>query len=379
MSQTDSTGTSHPPTYRRSLRVVLGRLVMWSLPVVALTIGVFAYLASGRHVGTDNAYVKGDRVQIAAEISGVILEVAVQENQRVEKGQLLFRLDDQPFRLALAKAEAEMESARAEIQALRATYRQKHEEVKSAISQETFAQADYERQTDLANRRIASGARQEESRRDLDIARQRIAALREDQSRIVAQLGGDPKIKADDHPKVRQIKATRDEMALNVARTRVTAPIGGIATRKPVVGGYALAGATIMAVVADSGLWVEANYKETDLTRVRPGQAVTIRVDTYPDRVWYGTVGSISQATGAEFAVLPPQNASGNWVKVVQRIPVRVDLRVNGSDPPLRMGMSATVEIDTGHVRSLGELVGNLERFVGLGGANADTGRTRPR
>ncbi|MCW5742634.1 MAG: HlyD family secretion protein [Alphaproteobacteria bacterium] len=350
---------------------------MWLLPVAAVAIGIWGYLASGRYVGTDNAYVKGDRVLIAPEIAGIVVEVLVQENQPVTRGQLLFRLDDSPYRLALTRAEAELESARAEIQGLRASWRQKREEVKLSRSQEHFAQQEFERQSDLAQRRIGLGMRMDEARRDLDVARQRIAMLQEEMLRIEAQLAGDPKIKAEDHPKVRQMRAMRDKAILDLKRTRIEAPIAGIAARKPTVGAYASVGTAMMAVVADAGLWIEANYKETDLARVRPGQRVTLHVDTYPGRTWHGVVTSISQATGAEFAVLPPQNASGNWVKVVQRIPVRIEVRTTDSDPPLRVGMSASVDIDTGYRRSFGDLVASVERLFGLGGANAQTGAAR--
>ncbi|MBX3502633.1 MAG: HlyD family secretion protein [Alphaproteobacteria bacterium] len=365
------------PMPRRRSRRSLARAVMWLLPVAAVAIGIWGYLASGRYVGTDNAYVKGDRVLIAPEIAGIVVEVLVQENQPVTRGQLLFRLDDSPYRLALTRAEAELESARAEIQGLRASWRQKREEVKLSRSQEHFAQQEFERQSDLAQRRIGLGMRMDEARRDLDVARQRIAMLQEEMLRIEAQLAGDPKIKAEDHPKVRQMRAMRDKAILDLKRTRIEAPIAGIAARKPTVGAYASVGTAMMAVVADAGLWIEANYKETDLARVRPGQRVTLHVDTYPGRTWHGVVTSISQATGAEFAVLPPQNASGNWVKVVQRIPVRIEVRTTDSDPPLRVGMSASVDIDTGYRRSFGDLVASVERLFGLGGANAQTGAAR--
>jgi membrane fusion protein (multidrug efflux system) len=365
------------PQPRRYRRRSLARAVMWLLPVAAIAIGLWTYLGSGRYVGTDNAYVKGDRVLIAPEIAGVVVEVLVQENQPVTKGQLLFRLDDSPYKLVLAKTEAELESAIAEIQGLRASWRQKREEVKLSRSQEQFAQLDFERQSDLAQRKIGLGTRMDEARRDIDVARQRTAMLNEELLRIEAALAGDAKIKAEDHPKVRQIKAARDEAILNLKRTRIEAPIAGIAARKPTVGAYASAGTAMMTVVADAGLWIEANYKETDLARVRPGQRVTLHVDTYPDRTWYGVVTSISQATGAEFAVLPPQNASGNWVKVVQRIPVRIEVRTTESDPPLRVGMSVSVDIDTGYKRSFGDLVSSVERLFGLGGANAQTGAAR--
>ncbi|HJQ59606.1 MAG TPA: HlyD family secretion protein [Vineibacter sp.] len=360
-----------PPATRRMSGRLLARGVMWSLPLLAIVIGAAAWLMAGRTVGTDNAYVKGDRVLVAPEVAGKIVEVAVQENERVTRGQLLFRLQDEPYKLALARAESELETVRAEIRGLRAGYRQKREEIKSAKSQEAFAVGDFERQTELAQRKVISGQRLDESRRDLDVARQRIAMLNEELMRLEAALAGDPKIHTDDHPRVKQSAAARDEAALNLRRTRIEAPIDGIASRKPTVGTHAAPGATIMTVVADAGLWIEANYKETDLTRVRPGQTATVHIDTYPERVWRGTVVSIAQATGAEFAVLPPQNASGNWVKVVQRIPVRIEVTSAAGDPPLRVGMSATVDIDTGHIRTFGELVAVLSRTFGLGGPTA--------
>ncbi|MCW5747995.1 MAG: HlyD family secretion protein [Alphaproteobacteria bacterium] len=360
-----------PARRRRLSRRVVARTFMWCLPLLAVGVGIAAWLAAGRYVGTDNAYIKGDRVMIASEVTGPIVEVAVEENQRVRRGQLLFRIDDEPYRLALARAESEVETVRADVRGLRASYRQKREEIKSAKSQEAYAVADFDRQNELAQRKVVSGQRLDEARRDLDVARQRIAMLNEELMRLEAALAGNPKIHTDEHPRVKQVEAARDEAALNLRRTRVVASIDGIAARVPTVGTRATPGTAVMTIVADADLWIEANFKETDLTRVQPGQSATVHVDTYPNRVWHGTVESIAQATGAEFAVLPPQNASGNWVKVVQRITVRIKVRSAAGDPPLRVGMSAVVEIDTGHVRSFGELTSTIARTLGLGGAAA--------
>jgi membrane fusion protein, multidrug efflux system len=335
---------------------------MWSLPLIACLVTVYIWLGAGRYVSTDNAYVKGDRAMIATELSGLIVEVPVQENQHVSRGQLLFRLDDQPYRLALAKIESEIETQRAEIRGLRAQWRTKREEIKSALSQQIYAQAEHDRQKDLAERKFAPAQKFEEARMSLDVARQRISAAEEDLTRIEAALAGDPKIKVDDHPKVKQMLAAREEALLNLRRTTIEAPLDGIVAKRPVPGNYATAGSPAIVVVADTDLWIEANYKETELTRVRSGQPVTIRVDTYPDVEWTGKVMSIAQATGAEFAILPPQNATGNWVKVVQRIPVRVSVLYKDGDPPLRVGMSTTIEIDTGHSRSIGDIL----KMVGL-------------
>ena len=349
----------------------MARLVMWSLPLIVIVASALVWLASGRHVSTDNAYVKGDRAQIATELSGIIVEVPVQENQQVSRGQLLFRLDDQAYRLALAKIEAEMETTRADIRGLRAQWRTKREEIKAALSQMTYAQSEFDRQSELADKKIASTQKLEETRMGLEVARQRISAAQEDLQRIEAQLAGDPKIRADDHPRVRQMMAAREEALLQLRRTSIEAPLDGIVAKRPVPGSYATAGVPVMVVVADRDLWVEANFKETELTLVRTGQPATIRVDTYPDAECTGSVSSIAQATGAEFAVLPPQNASGNWVKVVQRIPVRISVTCRESDPPLRVGMSTTVEIDTGHSRSFGGLMAGLAKTFGLSSASA--------
>jgi membrane fusion protein (multidrug efflux system) len=355
----------------RLARRVLARGFMWSLPGLVLVVTLFVWLSSGRFVSTDNAYVKGDRAQIATELSGIIVEVPVQENQRVSRGQLLFRIDDQAYRLALARIEAEIETTRAEIRGLRAQWRTKREEIKAALSQRNFAQAEFDRQSELNDKKFASNQKLEEARLALEIARQRISAAQEDLTRIEAALAGDPKIRTDDHPRVKQMMAAREEALLNLRRTIIDSPLDGIVSKRPVPGSYATAGVPVMVVVADTDLWIEANFKETELTRVRPGQKAVIHVDTYPDAQCTGAVASIAQATGAEFAVLPPQNASGNWVKVVQRIPVRVAVTCREDDPPLRVGMSTTVEIDTGHSRSLSGLIADLGKALGLSSASA--------
>ncbi len=373
----DTTKTPAIPTVQRRPRLagrVLARFFMWSLPLLVAAVTLFVWLSSGRTVTTDNAYVKGDRAQIATELSGIIVEVPVQENQRVSRGQLLFKLDDQSYRHALTRIDAEIETTRADIRGLRAQWRTKREEIKAALSQQTFAQAEFDRQSELAEKKVASTAKLEEARLGLDLARQRISAAQEDLQRIEAQLAGDPKIRADDHPRVRQMMAAREEALLQLRRTMIESPIDGIVAKRPVPGSYATAGAPVMVVVADTDLWIEANFKETELTRVRPGQKAAIHVDTYPDAQCTGTVQSISQATGAEFAVLPPQNASGNWVKVVQRIPVRVSVVCREGDPPLRVGMSTTVEIDTGHTRSFDGLLASVAKSLGLSSASATSG-----
>jgi membrane fusion protein, multidrug efflux system len=338
----------------------MARVLMWSLPFLAVAVALFFWLTSGRYIETDNAYVKGDKAFISTEIAGPIVEVPVTENQHVSRGQLLYKLDDTPYRIQLARIDSEIESARADIKGLKAQWRTKREEIKAAESQQVYAQQEYERDKDLAERKFGPVQKMEQSRMALDVSVRRVTASEEDLTRIEAALAGDPKIAVDDHPRVKQLLAMRDDALLNLRRTLITAPMDGIVQKVLVPGSYAIMGIPSIAVMADKDLWIEANFKETELTNVRVGQPVKIWVDTYPDAVCHGKVTSLAQGTGSEFAVLPPQNATGNWVKVVQRIPIRTSVICRAGDPPLRQGMSTTIEIDTGASRGFGDLLKSI-------------------
>ncbi len=347
-------GKSRPR--RRWLRPVLLGLG----PLVVLVGAAYVYATGGRYVSTDNAYVHADKVSIGAEVSGRIVAVDVHENQRVAKGDVLFRIDDSSYRVALDRAEAQLRAARDAVDALKAMWRQKAAEIQMAQMNENFAQRDLTRQSQLAKNSYASQAKLDEAHHAVDVARQQIAMTRHEQSQIAAQLGGGLDTPLDAVPSYAAAKAVRDQAAIDLAKTVVRAPFDGIASKTPEPGAYVnagmpvlSAGMPVMSVVADTDLWVDANFKETDLTHVRPGQPVEITVDAYPDRVWRGTVKSIAPASGAEFSILPPQNATGNWVKVVQRIPVRVAVVQQHDAPQLRAGMSAVVDIDTEHQRQL--------------------------
>jgi membrane fusion protein, multidrug efflux system len=204
------------------------------------------------------------------------------------------------------------------------------------------------------------------------VARQRIAVLRQERAGLLADLDGDADIPVERHSAYLAAEAARERAALDLQHTVVHAPFDGVASRKPDLGDYVSAGTAAMSVVADQGVWIEANFKKTELTHVRPGQQAVIEVDPYPDRAWHGVVESISQATGAQFALLPPQNATGNWVKVVQRIPVRITIPRQEGDPALRAGMSVTAEVDTRHRRELPGVLESALTWTGyLRGAEA--------
>ena len=334
-----------------------GVIVVVFGPALIVAIGAYVYFTGGRIAETENAYVQADKVSVSAKVSGQITRVLVEDNRRVDPGQVLFQLDEEPFRIALARAQARLQGAKAEIEELKASYRQMREEMELERTNVAYFEREFQRQEKLARKGVASEVRLDEARHNLAVARRRVAVARHNLSRILASLGGAADTPVERDPRYLEAKAERDRAALDLRDAVVVAPIAGIAGRVPEPGDYTTAGAAVMNIVSGKNVWIEANFKETDLTYVRPGQPVTARIDTYPDRVWPAVVDSISQATGAEFALLPPQNATGNWVKVVQRIPVRIEIETAAGDPPLRAGMSVLVKIDTGFERPLPDFV----------------------
>ncbi len=352
---------ARPERRRRWLR----RVLLLLGPALVLIVGGYFYVTGGRYVDTDDAYIRADMVALSAQVSGPIVEVDVRENQHVDRGQVLFELDRQPFKIALAQAEARLDKADNGVRALKAGYRQKQQELELANKNVDYAEQEFQRQAKLAKRDFASQAKYDEAQHNLEMARQQVAVTEQELRGLLADLGGNPDIPVEQHPTYLDAKAARDQAALDLRHAVVRAPFAGIASHKPDLGSYVTAGTPVMSIVADQSVWVEANFKETDLTHVRPGQPATVVIDTYPDREWPATVESISQATGAQFSVLPAQNASGNWVKVVQRIPVRIAIQAGPDDPPLRAGMSVTAEIDTGHHRELPGIVQTALAWAG--------------
>ncbi len=329
------------------------RILLWAGPLAVVLVAGFFYFTSGRYVSTDNAYVKADKVAVSPQVEGPILDVQVAENQKVKKGQVLFQIDPTPFRIALQQAKAQLENVRADLLALKAQYRQSQEQLQLAQSNRDYAHRELQRQLGLDKRKLTSQAALDQARHTLDQAKQAIQVTREQMAQIQAQLGGGVDLPVEQHPRYREALAAQQRAALDLQHTSVEAPFNGVASNTPERGAYVKPGSPVMSIVANRDIWVEANFKETDLTHVRPGQPVTIHVDTYPNREWHGKVASVSQATGSEFSVLPAQNATGNWVKVVQRIPVRISVQADTNDQVLRSGMSTEVDIDTGSYRAI--------------------------
>ena len=333
------------------LRERLRRPLMLVLPIVLAAFGAAEYLAEEPYVSTDDAFVRAAKESINARVAGQAVEIAVQDNQRVRKGQLLFQIDPEPYQIAVDQAEARLGSARLQIDALKATYRQQVAELQSAKDSVDFDEREYARKKAL----VASGwtprAVYERAERDLKVARQHIASIEQQIAGTVVALNGDPNIEIDRHPTVRAAKAQLDRARLDLSYTAVVAPDDGIVTRVDdlQVGDFVNPGAAVFSLLSSRRIWIEANFRETGLTHMRPGQEATIDVDAYPDRTFKAHVVSMSPGTGSDFAVLPPENATGNWVKVVQRLPVRLELDEVDLNRPLFSGISVTARVDTGY------------------------------
>jgi membrane fusion protein (multidrug efflux system) len=334
----------------RALRVTL--LVLVPLALVAAGLGWYA--RGGRIAETENAYVKAHIIAIAPEVSGRVIEVGVRDQEPVARGAPLFRIDPTPFRVEIERAEAQMAVARTEVEALRAEHRVALAEAQEAEARIEFLSRQLQRQARLKEQGMIREEAYDEARLNLQAARQGLDAIREQAARVRASLGGDLQRPVESHPRYLQARAARDAARLDLERSSVSAPAAGIVNNMRLQPGeFVTRGTPVFSVVEDGPVWIEANFKETQLAGLREGQAATVVADAYPGHEWQATVKAIAPATGAEFALLPPQNATGNWVKIVQRVPVRLALEPQRDGPALRAGMTVTVSVDTGRERGL--------------------------
>ena len=326
----------------------VARLVLLiSVPLLLLGGATAYYIVNDHYVSTDNAYVQQDKVSISAEVGGRIVDVAVRENDVVKEGDLLFRIDPAPYQIAIEQADASIAAAQVRVSSLQTEYQTTNVDIESAREDVAFYEKEYQRQSSLMQDGFTTRARLQAAEHALSDARSRVASALADATKARAALatgsaapGVNPAIKAG--------QVQREQAMLNLSRTEVRAPVAGVVSQADRLqpGQMMVQGLPGVTIVASSKSWIEANFKETDLAKMRVGQPAEITFDAYPDLKVRGKVSSIGAGTGSEFSVLPAQNANGNWVKVTQRVPVRISI----TDKPKRAmiaGLSAHVRIDT--------------------------------
>jgi membrane fusion protein (multidrug efflux system) len=348
----------------RFSRLTMRKLLMIGVPVLVALASFYFWFTGGRYVSTDNAYIHAPKLMVSSDVSGLVSEVLVHEGQEVHKGDVLFRIDPKQFEIAVDNAKAQLAQTALNLESMKQDYQRMLSDAGSQAAQVELAQRTFERANDLTKKGISSVQTFDQARTTLDAALKQQQSLREQAKVLLAKMGGSPDFAVAGHPSYLQAKAVLDEAQRQLAHSVIRAPLSGVVTQVDQLqpGVYlvaqtaALTNTGALGLVSTDRAWIDANFKETDLTWVRPGNEVEISVDTYPGRTWKGRVKTIAPASGAEFSILPAQNASGNWVKVVQRIPVRIAVERKEGDPPLRAGMSTYVTIDTKHRRTLSEL-----------------------
>ncbi len=345
------------PSRRRWLRPAL-----FALLPVALIAGGIVYVNGGRIVSTDDAYVNATQVGISTDISGIVSEVDVTNNQHVSVGQLLYRLNPRQFQIALDNAKANLAQIALTLESTKEDYDQSLSDVAAQQAQVALDQANYARYSALVQANAIAKATYDQSRFTLQTDASKLSALREQAAAQLVKLDGNAATPVTELPQYLQAQAQVQEAQRELNHTVIRAPFSGTVTEVPSIapGKYLAASTTAFFLVDTDHLWIDAQPKETQLTHVRAGQPVAIKVDAYPDLEWRGTVESVSPAASEQFALLPAQNTSGNWVKVVQRVPLRVRVDADRNLPPLSSGMSVEVDVDTGHSRGLPKFLGNL-------------------
>lgn len=329
---------------RRTVLVVVGLAVA----AVAAIVGVRWWRWAATHARTDDAYVAAHTALVTPRIDGTVASLEVDDNWQVSEGDLLVRLDRADREIALRNAEAALAAAVLHVDELRDQVQAAEREAELAEAELALAERDAARTEELFRKKIVSIQDVDRSRTDLRVARARVAAARAEVSRARAELGIPPGAPAERAPSVRQARAARDQAALALSWTDLHAPIAGVvATRSVQLGQHVVPGQVLLRIVPLTATYVEANFKETQIGALRVGQPAEIVADAYPDHVYHGVVDSLAPGTGAAFALLPPENATGNWIKIVQRLPVKIRIAEPAPDErPLRVGMSVEATVD---------------------------------
>ena len=353
----DVVAVESPISSSKSLQTPRERLRI-PLLIVAIAAALLAslsfYLRGGRYESTDDAYLQSGLVSVSANISGPVVAVDVRENQHVRRGQVLFRIDPAPFQATVKEAEAALAHARTEVESRRANYQQGQAELRSAQEKLVYAGRESARQKALFAEGISSQNQFDQALLAERTARQGILAAQQQNASIAASLSGNVDAPVDQQPAVRRAQASLDRAKLNLGYTVVLAPQDGIVTKvnQLQVGDYVTASRQVFTL-AGTHIWVEANFKEDQLDHMRVGQPARFKIDAFPDLDLAGRLTSFSPGTGNSFALLPPENATGNWVKVVQRLPVELEINNIPANVPLHAGLSVDVTIDTGHQRHI--------------------------
>jgi membrane fusion protein (multidrug efflux system) len=348
MADADPGRDLHPDTAEteRPRRRWLRPLLLAVVPLILVAVGAWMWLTSGRYASTDNAYVQQDKVSVGADVAGRIVQVAVTENQIVKPGDLLFRIDPEPYRIAVAQADAAIAGAQVQVATLESGLGDSAADIRAARDRIASATEDYQRQSQLMTRGFTTRARLEQAQHALEQARAELAGAQAAAGEARARLSTGAAVPGA-NPAIAAARVQRAKAALDLSRTTVRAPLGGIVSQSDrlQVGQMMVTGLPALSIVASGRTWIEANFKETDLDHMRVGQPAEVTFDAYSGLVLKGHVASIGAGTGSEFSVLPAQNANANWVKVTQRVPVRIALD-QPSPRPLIAGLSADIRVD---------------------------------
>lgn len=343
---------------KHSTRRMKRFLLMMVLPLAVVVAALYVYANGGRYIVTENAYVKANVIAVSADVSGRVVAVDIDDNRTVKPDDRLFAIDPVPFRIDVAEADAQLEIIRTDVGQLRYDIAETQAEAAEARERQRFLAQQFDRQKKLKQRRMGSEEAYDQALHELKAGEETMRTIDQRIARSLAAHGNDPNMPVDEHPRFRHAMAVREQALVDLGHTIVRAPAKGvISNMKLQVGEYVKAGDAVFSLIESDPVWIEANLKETELTNITIGQPATVVVDAYPDHEWWAFVDTIAPATGAEFALLPPQNATGNWVKVVQRVPVALRIEPSGDDPVLRAGMTVTVSIDTGETRGLSDLI----------------------